>query len=296
MGEQRRLYSSPLLEIDLYRCRQAASGPGPEEWSPRPEIALPLDGVFVKHAEGRVVTCDAATAATFNPGETYRVSHPGDRGDLCLVLAPAPAELLELLSRAHPERDERPGRPFREPALPIRGEAALELRLLRGALASPAGAEAIEELAAALLASLTGPAPRGRGAAPVRGATRDAQRALVEAARRYLREHLAEPASLGEVARGVGCTPFHLARVFRRETGWTLRGFAMRLRLGAALDRLAETRADLSQIAAELGFADHGHLTRRFRGAFGTTPSAFRRRLAELGRAARRDLEPGALH
>ena len=290
MEEQRCLYSSPLLEIGLYDCRRRASGPGAEEWSPRPELALPLRGAFVKHAGGRQVTCDVTTAAAFNPGETYRVSHPGDAGDLCLVLAPSGPDLRELVSEG---RREPPELPFETPAIPLRGGDALRVRLLRRALGVAGERETVEELAAELLSSLTSSPARAPARGPARPVTREAQRTLAEAVRRLLRERPGEPVSLSLVARRVGTTPFHLARVFRRETGWSVRGYAMRLRLYAVLDRLGGAGVDLSGLAAELGFADHSHLTRRFRAAFGTTPSRFKRRLAAIGGRARREVAPG---
>lgn len=282
MGVHRRLYRSPRLQIGLYECRRAASGPDPEEWSARPEIALLLRGSFVKHAGGHAVTCDVLSAAAFNPGETYQVSHPAGGGDVCLTLTPAVPDLLEMLADARPDAGDDPERPFDGGALRVDGPAALALRLLRAALDTPGEAHVVEELAGELIARLGSPGARPHP--PARRATREAHRALADAARRQLR-HAVAPVPLEALARRLGCTPFHLARVFRRETGWTLHGFGTRLRLEAALERLGDGD-DLSGIAAALGFADHGHLTRRFRQAYGTTPSAFRSRLHRVGRRA----------
>jgi AraC-like DNA-binding protein len=63
--------------------------------------------------------------------------------------------------------------------------------------------------------------------------------------------------------RYVGLAPVEMIR-YRR-----LQEAAQRVRL--------EADASLVQIAAELGYADHAHLTREFRDRLGFTPSAYRR-------------------
>jgi AraC-like DNA-binding protein len=50
----------------------------------------------------------------------------------------------------------------------------------------------------------------------------------------------------------------------------------MRLRVRAALERLAGGDRDLARLAAELGFADQSHLYRALRTETGRIPSALR--------------------
>jgi AraC-like DNA-binding protein len=50
----------------------------------------------------------------------------------------------------------------------------------------------------------------------------------------------------------------------------------MRLRVRAALERLAGGERQLARLAADLGFADQAHLTRAVRAETGATPSALR--------------------
>jgi AraC-like DNA-binding protein len=78
--------------------------------------------------------------------------------------------------------------------------------------------------------------------------------------------------SLSELARAVFSSPFHLARVFRRETGTSLHGYQTRLRLSVALERLADGASDLTTLALDLGFASHAHFTDAFRRGFHPFP------------------------
>jgi AraC family transcriptional regulator len=95
-----------------------------------------------------------------------------------------------------------------------------------------------------------------------------------------------------EIAREVGLSPFHLARLFRRHTGFSLHGYRTRIRLLQALDRIEEARGALTDLALELGFSSQSHLTDAFRRAFGVPPGALARpelrSLAASGRGAGR--------
>jgi AraC-like DNA-binding protein len=78
-------------------------------------------------------------------------------------------------------------------------------------------------------------------------------------------------------ARTLHTSEFHLARVFRNGTGFSLFGYRRHLRLRVALDLLADPGVELTAVAHTLGFATHSHFTDSFRQTFGVTPSALRR-------------------
>jgi AraC-like DNA-binding protein len=112
----------------------------------------------------------------------------------------------------------------------------------------------------------------------VRTGDSPAHRDLAEAAKAMLLTRYQSPPSLDELARTLGCSPFHLSRTFSRIAGVPLRRHLDRLRLRLALERLARGVADLTDLALDLGHADHSHFTNAFRREFGAPPSAFRRR------------------
>jgi AraC-like DNA-binding protein len=126
------------------------------------------------------------------------------------------------------------------------------------------------------------PAPRAG-----RGGTGLAHRALAEAAKAKLSESLSDALPLRELARSLHTSPFHLARVFRAETGFSVSGYRCALRLRVALARLDEVEGGITQLALELGFASHSHFTDTFRREFGIVPSVLRgeRLVAEPGYA-----------
>ena len=104
-------------------------------------------------------------------------------------------------------------------------------------------------------------------------ATERDHRALAEDAKAVLAARVRETVRLEQIALALAVSPFHLCRVFRAQTGYTLHGFQTELRLRMALDQLDAFHGDLAGLAVDLGFAHHSHLTRSFRRAFGSTPS-----------------------
>jgi len=153
------------------------------------------------------------------------------------------------------------------------------VRLARGLELGTPGDLAVEETVLGLFDRVC--AQRAGLAAGVdagRPGTATRHRRLVDSARVFLAVHAADPIGLDEVARAVGASLHHLCRVFRHETGMTLHAYRVRQRLGRAVERLAEGGAvNLSELALELGFSSHSHLSRVFRQQVGVPPSSLRR-------------------
>jgi AraC-like DNA-binding protein len=269
-----RLVASPLIEVYDVVCRAPRSGSGALELTTVPQIALPRRGVFIVQTRGEPVVVDTNTALVFGLDEEYRVSHPTDGGDECTVLV-LPPELLEEAFGSIEGRQV--------------GVCALDhlaVCLVTRALREPAADQIDAEDAALLLLS-----PLSRAFAE--GATDDGsrlgptQRLRVEQARALLASSPAERWDLCTLGRAVRCSPFHLARQFRAATGETISRYLLRLRLGAAVERLAEGERDIAALAVDIGFAHHSHFSARFRRAFGITPTQARdmltkRKLDEL--------------
>ncbi|HYE88506.1 MAG TPA: helix-turn-helix transcriptional regulator, partial [Vicinamibacterales bacterium] len=99
---------------------------------------------------------------------------------------------------------------------------------------------------------------------------------VIEAAKDVIARRFTDDLSLSDVAGEVRSSVFHLARMFKARTGFTLRGYRNQLRLRSALDRLQDPATELIDIALDLGFSSHSHFTETFRRTFGKTPSAVR--------------------
>jgi AraC family transcriptional regulator len=213
-------------------------------------------------------------------------THAHDTTKLCVVLAGgvterhgidivAPRPFDVLLRPAHSSHEnqyhavgarslvvELDPRDPRVRALPPLDEVAVALAL-GDAGARLAGARGARELEAAVTSTLT----------QLAAACRPLPRWL-RAARERLVERLADPPSLGDLARTVGIHPVHLAQTFRTRYGLTIRRFVRLHRVFRAQELVA--RRPLAAIAAEVGFADQSHMTRAFRAERQAPPGAIR--------------------
>jgi AraC-like DNA-binding protein len=268
MLNPRRILIGEGIGIWDVACRHGRGRGTANEYAGGHAVVLVRRGFFVRIAEGIETALDPTVAYCMNPGEEQRFDHPHGHGDDCTSLALEPALAAALWGG--------------DPALPagpivISPRVDLEHRLLLAAVRRAEDRDELAERALALAASALEQAG-GQRVASGRPSTARARRALADGAREALAER--PERSLTELARMLAVSPHHLSRVFRSVTGHTIARHRMRLRARAALDRLAGGERDLARLAADLGFADQGHLTRVVRAETGTTPSALRAALS----------------
>ena len=92
----------------------------------------------------------------------------------------------------------------------------------------------------------------------------------------YIRQNLASPITLEDLAAHVGISKYHLSREFKLTTGMTLFAFLNLCRCAEA-KRLMEEGFCVSESAIACGFENMSYFTRTFRKHFGTVPSAFQK-------------------
>ncbi len=96
----------------------------------------------------------------------------------------------------------------------------------------------------------------------------------VRRAMEYLRERLAEPITLDDLAAYAALDKFHLCRAFRAQIGMPPHAYLTHLRVKRAKELLADgVRA--SELAPRVGLYDQSQLTRHFRRIVGTTPARY---------------------
>lgn len=271
------LFESPLVRIAGIDCRHPRGGCGGE----RTHLALLRRGGFGYHLRGAEYLGDPATALLYRAGDVYRVSHPFDGGDACTCFEVAPEHEEELFGRRLRDGAD-------DAARTVDPGAQLRHRLLHAALVrGDRDRLATEERAATLCQDVLHRGQAGHAAS----ALTPAARRLARRAREALLADPAADAGLAALASRVGCSPFHLARVFRRAHGMSLAACRTRLRLALALDRLDGGADDLAALACDLGFSHHSHFGAAFRRHVGLTPAAARAALRGAGQARlRRDL------
>lgn len=92
----------------------------------------------------------------------------------------------------------------------------------------------------------------------------------------YIRENLAAPMSLDELAKRSGLSSSHFAALFRKAAGTSVIDYVKRLRSARARELLLTTNRSVTEIAVDVGYADPFYFSRQFRAVNGVSPKAFR--------------------
>ncbi len=96
--------------------------------------------------------------------------------------------------------------------------------------------------------------------------------ARVVRTRGLLTADLEHPPTLAELGKLVGCSPFHLSRIFRDETGLTISQFLRGARLERAAELLRGGRGNVTEAAMAVGYSSLSHFSKAFAKEFGCCP------------------------
>ena len=88
---------------------------------------------------------------------------------------------------------------------------------------------------------------------------------------RYINENLEEDLSLERLSEKFFVSKYHLAREFKKYTGYTVHSFILKKRLLTARVLLREQNSILD-VSLQCGFRDYSTFVRAFKAEFGLTP------------------------
>lgn len=268
------LLTTQALAVGEFRCPpEDASWRETNVIGDRAHVVFPRRSVVIRQLGREPVLATPNHAVLYNADQAYRRELHSAHGDDSVFIE-LPERSLERLAAEGAAAVDASTR-IRVTHVPTdRRTYLLQHLLVRHLRGRPADLLRAEELASRLaLAALAAPVGSRQAA---RRRTVEAHRELAEAAKAELAADPAATITLDRFAARLHTSPFHLARVFRAETGFTLAGYRHALRLRAALERLPLNDGDLTSLALELGFASHSHFTASFSREFGVPPSAVR--------------------
>jgi len=262
------LFRSPLFSVTEFHC--PADDPAWREsnliQSRAPLLVFPRQPVAIRHSGRPRVLATPNLVMLYNPAQEFERELRDARGDSCIYITIHEPALAELESATDAVADGRLAGTY----VPCAPTSYLQQHVLGRRLSShaldPLGAEeTIWSLVSRVLQRRFEPRT-----------TKRTHYELAEAAKERIVATLDHSLSLAELGKQLGVSPFHLARTFRAQTGFTLHQYRTQLRLRRALVELGRDTRDLTRLAFDLGFASHSHFTDTFRREFGVPPSAVR--------------------
>lgn len=90
-----------------------------------------------------------------------------------------------------------------------------------------------------------------------------------------LRQNLAEPPTLEELGKKIGCSHFYLSRIFSNQTGQTITQYLRQLRMEQAAKLLRAGEHNVTEAAMEVGYNSLSHFSAAFHEAFGCCPGLY---------------------
>lgn len=90
-----------------------------------------------------------------------------------------------------------------------------------------------------------------------------------------LSRDLAEPPTLEQIGREIGCSHYYLSRTFSSETGLTIPQYLRKLRMEQSAELLRSGRCNVTQAAMEVGYSSLSHFSSAFQETFGCCPGLY---------------------
>jgi len=269
------LYRAPGIRVGTFRCPV-----GHPDFSDAGQIegytvVFPRSSVWIEQDGQPPFVADPHVMVLYNLGQPYTrrpLAPDGDRADWFSV---GPELAASIAKDVQPDGD--PRHPF--PIGYVSAPSSLfyrQRRTMARVLRDEADAFFVEQEVVGVVGTAM------ERAVPGSARPRRDSRAVVETTRAEICRDPLRSFTVRDLAGRVDVSPFHLCRLFRRETGVTLHQYLLDLRLRLSLERLSEGQPDLSRLALEVGFSSHSHFSSAFRRRLGVSPSFARRELAGM--------------
>ncbi len=104
----------------------------------------------------------------------------------------------------------------------------------------------------------------------------DTQKNLVQSVMKYIEENYNMKIKVDEIASRMFFSKNYLSKIFKQETGQSIRSFLTEIRTKEACRLLATTQENITDIAAECGFSDMKSFYAIFKKHTGLTPKQYR--------------------
>lgn len=101
---------------------------------------------------------------------------------------------------------------------------------------------------------------------------------VVNRAKAFIHDHYRENISRTEIAASMYLAPEYMAKLFKKETGISLKQYLSDYRIRAAKELLARPDVRISDVAQEVGFDNFSYFSTVFRKAVGMTPNEWHNR------------------
>ena len=97
----------------------------------------------------------------------------------------------------------------------------------------------------------------------------------VEKVKAILESRLADPPSLEELGKMVGCSHYYLSRTFSKEMSMTISQYLRQIRIEKAAELLSSGKFNVTEVALEVGYSSLSHFSHAFQQLTGCCPGLY---------------------
>lgn len=108
----------------------------------------------------------------------------------------------------------------------------------------------------------------------------DACRDVIQETINYIKQHLDADLPVSEIAEFVGMNPEYLTKLFKKNTGYTLKEYIVNEKMESAKMLLTTTSLPVTLISSHVGYGNYSNFTRSFKQLVGCTPMEYRKNTA----------------
>ena len=273
----RRIYRGTYFAIGQFRRGPKHPNFGGPHLITGTLIVFPRTSVSITHAGKDAVIADPNTVMFYNDGQIYSRHKLSNQGDLCEWFGFDPRLVADAIRAFDAHVDDHLFAPFLFSHGPSDTTSYLLQRLVVDHILGDQKPDHlfIEETTMQVLNRVIENNYRQRGISQS-NTKLSSEKDIVDAIQQVLAISFAQDPSLERIATQLHYSPFHLCRIFRKQTGQSIRHYLNQLRLRSSLEFVTQANTDLTSLALSLGFASHSHFTEAFRKTFGVPPSTVR--------------------
>ncbi|CDO17469.1 AraC-like ligand binding domain protein [Streptococcus gallolyticus] len=99
----------------------------------------------------------------------------------------------------------------------------------------------------------------------------------IKQAKKIIHTQYGNPLKISEIAKKLNLNRSYLYKIFKEETGYSLKDYLIQIRMEKSADLLTSTTFHISEIANAIGFPDALTFSKAFKKHFGQSPSNYRK-------------------
>jgi two-component system, response regulator YesN len=99
---------------------------------------------------------------------------------------------------------------------------------------------------------------------------------VIEKTKEYVEKNYSQEIRLEDISRYLNISPFHLSRMFKRETGNNIFDYLSMVRIDKSKELLIGSEISVKEICYNVGYSDPNYYCKVFKKVVGLTPTTYR--------------------